>query len=192
MNKTRKLSLKVGVVSVVILIFNFLMPFSPHVVYAQTCTVPVQVTGVAIVFPNCPNGACSYSQGSCSWTAVTGATGYNAIITAVTANTQVLNQQAYTLTTLAFPVATSDTYRCDVTAINSCGTGVVGTSSLLCSTEFVVTPTLTPTSVPVPTAANIPTKIPLPMAPTGSNDLILPGFAGLVMVAIGFSMLLLL
>jgi len=189
-----KLSLRIGVISVAILIcINSLMPSPLHLAYAQ-CTAPVQVTGVAIVFPNCASGTCNLTQGSCSWTAVTDATGYNVVITAVSTNTQVLNQQAYTSTTLSFPVTTSDTYRCDVSAVNSCGTGTVGTSSLLCKAEFVVTPTVTVTSAPAqPIATAAPTSAPRPtMAPTGSNTLIFSGFAGLVMVAIGFSMLFLL
>ena len=197
MNKTWKLSLGIGVISVILLIFNSLTPSSAPLAYAQSCTLPVQVTNAVITFPYCVNGNCNFAQGSCSWNALTGATGYNAIITAVGTNTQVLNQQAYTSTTLAFPVATSDTYRCDVSAVNSCGAGPVATSSLLCNTEFVATPTPTSTSTTtsLPTqvvTTGVPTSIPpVTLPPTGSNISVLLGFAGFVIVAIGFSMLLL-
>lgn len=188
MNRVGKLSLGAGVISVILLIFSSSILFSKHLVYAQSCTVPTQVTNAAITFPNCVDGTCNYAQGSCSWSAVTGATGYNVIITAVSTNTQVLNQLAYTSTTTTFPVTTSDTYRCDVSAVNSCGTGTVGTSSLLCNTEFVASPTVT--GVPTTT---IPASAPrVTMVPTGSNDFVWSGFAGFAMIIIGFSILLLL
>jgi len=191
MNAVKKLNLGIEAILVVFLFFYSLLISPIHLAYAQSCTVPVQVTNVAIVFPNCVNGTCSYSQGSCSWAALSGATGYNVIITAVGTNTQVLNQQAYTSTTLAFTVATSDTYRCDVSAINSCGTGSVGTSSLLCKTDFVPTPTPTPTIVPTSVIVTvIPTSVPLPtLPPTGNNITIWLGFAGFAMIAVSIALL---
>ena len=169
----------------IFLLFIFLGSSSVRLVYAQT--VPTQVTNVAISFPYCNNGTCSYSQGKCAWDTITGATGYNVIVTAVSANTQVLNLQASASTSSAFPVATSDTYKCDVAAVNSYGTGAVGTSSLLCSTEGVATTTTT-TTIAVVTTTVPPIRT---VAPTGSNSLVWLGFAGFAMVIISFSLLLL-
>lgn len=191
----RKLSSAIGIIIVIFLVFYNLTSSSARLAFAQSCTVPVQVANVAITFPNCESGNCNYTQGKCSWDALTGATGYNLTITAVNANRQVLNQQAYTSTSLAFSVATSDTYRCDVSAVNSCGTGPVGTSSLLCTTEFVVTPTPTPTVTSVPAQGITPgaqTNPPVTLPPTGSNTLVWSGFAGFIIVVIGLTMFLLL
>ena len=187
MNTIKKMILGLGVLLVMFLIFNKLTTSSVPLVNAQ-CALPTQVTGVVVTYPYCDNGTCSYTQGKCSWDTLSGATGYNVIVTNIGTSAQVLNLPAYTSTSSAFPVATSATFRCDVTAINTCGVGaVVGTGSLLCNTELVPTTTTTTISVTTTRAASPITTLP----PTGSNTIALIGFAGLVMIIISFSLLLL-
>lgn len=187
--------MKIGLLIVFLLVLNSLSVFSSPSLYAQSCTLPAQVQNVVITYPNCEAGTCNFTQGRCSWAQVTGATGYSVVITAVSTSTQVLNQQVGAVTSQVFTVATSDTYKCDVSAINSCGTGTAGTSTLYCKVDFV--PTLTPTPTPTQGTVIIPTTgvttAPAPnIAPPGSNSVIWTALAGFVMIAIGFSAILLL
>lgn len=175
-------------VALVGLLFFYNLSLSPaRFTHAQSCTVPTQVQNVSITYPNCVDGNCNYTQGNCSWDALTGATGYNVVVTAVGTSTQVLNQQAITPISSIFTVSASDTYRCDVSAVNACGTGAIGTSSLLCNTELVpTTTTTTTTTVPAPTTITVPQPT---LPPPGSNAFIL-GFAGILMIIISFSLFL--
>ena len=186
----KKIILKIGLLIVFVLVLSSLSAFSLPLVHAQTCTLPTQVQNVAITFPNCEGGTCNYTQAKCSWAAVTGATGYSIVVTAVSTSTQVLNQQVGVVTSQAFTVANSDTYRCDVSAINSCGTGTTGTGSLFCQTEFVPTATpATSTTVTIPPKV-VSTVVPAGLPPTGPATIVWIGFAGFAIAAIGLSMLL--
>ena len=187
----KKTWLITGTVFAILLFFYYSSTFPVQLAHAQTCTLPTQVQNAAITYPNCDSGGnCNYAEGKCSWDTLANATGYNVVVTTVGASTEVLNQQAITSVSVAFPVATSDTYKCDVYAVNSCGTGPVATSSLLCNTDFV--PTATPTATPTVIPTTIPTSIPqATLPPTGSNASVWLGFAGLVIIMLSFSFLLL-
>lgn len=158
------------------------------VVNAQTCPVPAQVTNVAVTFPSCVGDVCNFTQGSCTWSTVIDATNYKVIVTDIETGVIVTNQQINSATTSAtFPVTQTNTYKCDISAINSCGAiGAVGTASLLCKVDAAVTTTPTPTPIPTLT----PTLTPVPVMPvTGSNvPLMLFSIVGIVLIISGITL----
>jgi len=134
---------------------------------AQTCPTPDQVPNVLVTYPSCVGNVCNFTQGSCSWGTVSGTTKNQVTITEVETGTVISDQQVDAATTnLAFPVKESNTYKCDVSAINSCGaTGPAGTNSLLCKVDGAVT------TSPVPPVSqnNQPLQTPMTLPVTGNT-----------------------
>jgi hypothetical protein len=168
---------------------------------AQTCPIPAQVTNVAVIFPSCVGTVCNFTQGSCTWATVSGAINYKVMITDVETSAVVPNQQVDPANnSVIFSVAESNTYKCDVSAINSCGaTGAIGTASLFCKVDAAVTtptptptptvaPTVVPTSMPTVAPTVVPTPIPV-MPVTGDNvPLMLFGFLSIVLIISGITL----
>lgn len=136
----------------------------PTKVNAQTsCTTPAQIQGVQLTFPYCDSsGNCTFNQANCTWSAQTGASNYSVTVTNSTTSTQVLSQTiAAGTTNLVFNVQANNTYTCNVSAVNSCGTsGPAGSISLLCAVDALVD-TVAPTSPPAapPPAAPPPAGV---------------------------------
>lgn len=154
---------------------------APAVVQQTSCPIPSQVQNVQVEFPNCVGDICNFTQASCSWGSVAGATKYQLKITQVESGETVRDEQVEAaVTKVEFPVVQNKTYKCEVSAINSCGsTGAAGSHSLLCAVDALVstptpappkpTSTLIPTSTPTPTL--IPTATPVrTIAPPGTFD----------------------
>ena len=142
--------------------------FSPARVSAQTCTTPAQVTGVLVSYPACDaNNLCNFTQATCSWGVVSGAVSYQIKVTEVESGTIVYNQSATsTTTTVTFSITQNKTYKCDVSAVNSCGTvGPAGTHSLLCQVDAAVT--TTPTTALIVATPTLVVKPTVP--PVGSS-----------------------
>jgi hypothetical protein len=183
MKKIRVVFLSLFVVAFFLLFQNKELNFLQKA-NAQTCTVPAQVTGVSITFPSCVGTSCNFTQGSCSWGAVTGATSYHVVVTEVETNVSKLNQTiATTSASIIFPVTESNTYKCDVSAINSCGTGTTGTASLLCKVDAGVSATPTPTPIPTLT----PTPAPVIPVTGNSTPLMLFGILSMVLIIGGIA-----
>lgn len=136
------------------------------------CQVPPVVTSVKVEYPNCEGTQCSFVQANCSWDAITGVTSYAIEISQVESGEVVRSDSVNASTSrVVFSVVQDKTYQCDVSAVNSCGTGPAGTHSLLCSVQGVVaTPTPAPTTVPVstPIPTLVPTATPIPQAICGN------------------------
>lgn len=121
-----------------------------------SCPAPAQVQNVTVVYPDNTVTPNSFTSAACTWDAVTGAASYTVKITQVETNTVVKNDTT-TNTHYSFPVAQTNTYQCDVSAVAACGTaGPVGTGQALCQINGLVSsPTPTPlvqvTSGPTPT-----------------------------------------
>lgn len=166
----------------------FILAFILHPINANA-QVPDTVTGVLVEYPECVNGSCSFSQASCSWNAVTGATSYNYTITEVDTNTQVQSSTVDTNTLrVVFPITQERTYRCDVFATNAQGSGGSGTHSLLCSADGLLDPT--PTATPAATTTPLPTKQPIEAPGAFSNTAIILGGVALLIVG-GLALILL-
>ena len=124
---------------------------------AQSCTTPDAPQNVTVDYPSCQGTQCSFTDADCNWGAVSGAANYSVKVTEVDSNTVVKNTTVSSGTTYTFPVTQNKTYRCDVSAVNSCGTaGAAGSGQALCavdgltvSTAPSATPVVTPTPVPV-------------------------------------------
>ncbi len=123
----------------------------------QSCPTPSIVQNVLVEFPNCNGDVCNFTEANCSWSSVAGATKYQLKISQVESGEVVKNEQVEAaVTKVVFPITQNKTYKCDVSAINSCGTsGPAGSHSLLCAADaLVASPTLPPpTPTPLPKAA---------------------------------------
>ncbi len=123
----------------------------PQASTSQSCPTPAQVQNVQVEFPNCVGDVCNFTEASCSWTSVAGATKYQLKISQVESGEVVRNEQIEAaVTRVQFAVTQNKTYKCEVSAINSCGaTGPVGSHQLLCEVDAAVaTPTPPPTPLP--------------------------------------------
>lgn len=135
----------------------------------STCTPPGAVANVQIEYPNCQGNDCFFEEANCSWDAVTGAVTYNLKISELDTGSVVREESLNSATTkVVFAVTQGKTYKCDVTAVNSCGqTGGTGSDTRLCKVEGIVatsTPTPTvpaPTNPPEVTATLTPTVTPV-------------------------------
>lgn len=107
---------------------------------AQSCPLPGAPTNVLVEYPGCVGDNCSLVQASCSWGAVAGATSYSVKITETDTSTLIKSETVTTNDTYIFPVTQNRTYRCEVSAINSCGTGPASQHELLCEVEGLTTP----------------------------------------------------
>lgn len=144
---------------------------------AGACTAPEVVSNVEFDYPSCAGTQCNFTQASCSWAAVNGAVNYSVKITQVDSGTITsTNTVAAPTVTFSFPVEQGKTYRCDIAAVNSCGTsGEAGSAQALCSVDGQV-------GTPVPTRPQvIPTVV-----PTGDvSTTILVGAGGLFVAIVG-------
>lgn len=107
---------------------------------AQSCPLPTAPTNVLVEYPGCVGDNCSLVQASCSWGAVAGATSYSVKITETDTSTIIKSETVTTNDTYIFPVTQNRTYRCEVSAINSCGTGPASQHELLCKVEGLTSP----------------------------------------------------
>ncbi len=176
--------------------FLFVVLSAPAPTQAQTatpttaCTTPAQPTGVTMDYPSCVGTQCNFTQALCSWNAVTGASSYNVTFTNVDTNTVVQTQTVQSGTTqLVFPVNQGKTYKCDVSAVNSCGTaGPVGSYSLLCQTNGLVS-TTTPAVTTVATAGP---ALPASLPSTGNTGLLYAvGIGSFALILLGGMLFLL-
>jgi hypothetical protein len=133
----------------------------------STCAAPATVQGVKVEYPGCsvtdPNN-CDLSQASCKWNPSSDAASYNVTVTELETGRVVINNQSEPLSTnkILFPITQKMTYKCDVSAVASCGTvSTAASDQLLCETDALLdTPTVAPpTAVPTqppatPTIAN--------------------------------------
>lgn len=95
---------------------------------------------------------CSLVQANCTWNAVDGASSYKITITEVDTNTLIKSDTVQPPTTkYVFPVTQGRTYKCDVSAVSSCGAaGIQGSGQALCQVEGLIS---SPSATPVPTSA---------------------------------------
>lgn len=109
--------------------------------------------------------ACTVTQGRCLWDAVSNASSYKVKVTNQ-ANGTVVSQQTVPATSarvFVFPAAAGVTYKCEVSAVNTCGSqGPAGIGTGVCpavssSPTPTVTPSATPTLSPTPTGTLTPT-----------------------------------
>ena len=113
----------------------------------STCSAPT---------PTPPPSYCPASgqnnQGLCEWTPLSGAQGYNIVVTQTNNNSIVLTTSASSnANQIAFPMTPGLPYQCTVSPTNECGTG---------------TPTQsTPITCPVPSPSPSPSPIPSPSGP---------------------------
>jgi hypothetical protein len=125
-------------------------------VTAQTCTTPAQVSNVEVSYPSCVGAQCSFVEADCTWEAVSGAANYSVKVTEVDSGSVIKNVTVGgSSVSYTFPVTQGKTYRCDIAAVNSCGTsGPTGSAEAVCEVDGLTVstaPSATPTPTPTPT-----------------------------------------
>lgn len=133
---------------------------------AQACATPGEVTNVNIAYPHCEGENCVTDKADCSWSSVQDAVSYKVKITEIDTNTV---KQDVTVgggtSLLVFDVIENNTYKCEVSAVNSCGsTGPAGSHQIVC--KVLGTVTVAPTAPPSPTPTVPTTTVTQPPAPT--------------------------
>jgi hypothetical protein len=119
------------------------------------------VSSVDFNYPSCVGTQCDFNQASCTWTAVNGATNYDVKITQVESGSVTATSTVTApAVTYSFPVENGKTYRCDVTATNTCGSAAqAGSGQGYCAVDGQVgspqptTPTVPPQVIPTVKAA---------------------------------------
>lgn len=117
---------------------------------AQSCPAPGAVPDVLVEYPNCIGEICNFDKASCTWGSVAGATKYKMTVTETDTETIIRDEEVEaSITRVEFDINQGMTYKCDISAINSCGAvGAVVSHSLLCETDVVAAqPTPTPTII---------------------------------------------
>ena len=142
---------------------------------AQSCASVPSVMGVTVEYPGCTGNSCDFTKASCSWTALAQASSYRVTVSVVETGAVILNNASYPASTtqILFPVGQTNTYKCSVVAVNSCGNQSTPSSDqLLCVTDGLLsptnTPTITPTRTPTPTGILIQTPTPTKTFPTAT------------------------
>ncbi len=131
-------------------------------VTAQSCTTPQQTGNVEVAYPSCNGANCSFVEANCTWDAVSGAANYSVKVTEVESNTVIKNVTVNgSTTTYTFPVTQGKTYRCEIAAVNACGTaGPTGSGEALCAVDGLTVSTA-PSATPVPSPTLTPSPSPL-------------------------------
>jgi hypothetical protein len=172
---------KLCIVFICCIVFSFLS--FPSQTYAQSssCQTPAAITGVTITYPDCSDTTCNFNQGTCTWNSSANAANYTVVVTNAGSGTGVYNQSVPAGTTkVAFPVTNGQTYKCDVTGVNSCGqNGATGTQTLLCQVDQAASPS--PTTPPV---VNQPPPVQLPATGMFENTLLFGGIS-LFLIIVG-------
>jgi hypothetical protein len=136
-----------------------------------SCPAPGTPATVTLSYPLCESvgggpETCVFEKAGCVWEGVSGATKYSVKVTEVETGASVSSEtiNAPALKT-SFPVVQGRTYKCEVSAINSCGaTGGINEDTLLCETDAFVSPAPVSTPPPAPVSTPTPTPTPSPIA----------------------------
>jgi len=136
-----------------------------------SCPAPGTPATVTLSYPLCESASggaeqCQFDKAGCVWEPVSGATKYSVKVTEIEtgANIATTTVNAPTVKS-SFPVVQGRTYKCEVSAINSCGTtGGTNEDTLLCEADGFFSPTPAPTPVaPPPVSTPLPTPTPTPL-----------------------------
>ncbi len=123
---------------------------------ASSCQSPSQVTVYEFEYPGCNGSSCSSDQAACGWDAVSGATNYNIKVTEIESGKVIKEDTVPSSNTkYIFKVTAGNSYRCDVSAVNACGTGSAGSMTGVCKIEGSIAPSSTPAPTPPPSVTPI-------------------------------------
>lgn len=141
-----------------------------------TCPAPGTPATVTLSYPFCEAGqsgeTCQFDKAGCVWDSVSGATSYNVKVTEVETGA-VIKSDSVTTTNTSFPVVQGRTYKCEISAVSSCGTvGGSNEDTLLCEADAFLSPT--PASTPPPPVVAVPP----PPPPVLTPNPIACGFSG--------------
>lgn len=136
----------------------------------SSCPAPGTPATVTVSYPLCEVAAgssqetCQFDKAGCTWESVSGVASYNVKVTEVETGVTIATESVKPPSVkTSFSVVQGRTYKCEVSAVSSCGTiGATNEDSLLCQVEGFVSPTPEPTPPP-PTPT--PTPTPVPTAP---------------------------
>lgn len=140
-----------------------------------SCPAPGTPATVTLTYPYCGDGqvgaSCAFDKAACEWESVSSASSYNIKVTEVETGA-IVKTDNLSATNTSFPVVQGRTYKCEVSAVASCGsTGGTNSDTLLCETDALLSPTPTPTPPP-------PVATPPPPPPVATPSPIACGFTG--------------
>lgn len=152
------------------------------------CPAPGTPATVTLSYPLCEQGqtgeSCQFDKAGCVWEAVSGATKYNIKVTEIETGAVISSEQV-TTTKKNFSVVQGRTYKCEVSAVNECGSvGETNEDTIVCEVDALLSPTPTPTPVPVstpPPATPVPTPTPFACGFSGCSTTV-PCQAGYICV----------
>jgi hypothetical protein len=120
---------------------------------SSSCPAPGTPATVTLSYPFCDSGSggsesCNFEKAGCVWESVSGSTKYSVKVTEVETGATIATDTINAPTTkTSFPVVQGRTYKCEVSAVNSCGaTGGTNEDTLLCETDAFVSPA--PSAIP--------------------------------------------
>lgn len=134
----------------------------------DSCPAPEPPVDALVDYPSCVGTECDFDKASCSWGDSLDAVSYNVVVTQVESGQEVYNQTVPSSTTsVSFDVVQRTTYRCSVSAVNSCnGVSIASVDEQYCEIDVPVESNPVPTT-PVTTSAPSVTPIPtVYVAPT--------------------------
>lgn len=142
------------------------------------CPAPGTPATVTLSYPLCEQGqtgeSCQFDKAGCVWDAVSGATKYNVKVTEVETGA-IIKTESVTTTKTSFPVVQGRTYKCEVSAVSSCGSvGGTNEDTIVCEVDALLSPTPTPTPTPTPA----PVSTPPPATPVPTPAPVACGFSG--------------
>lgn len=154
----------------------------------ETCPAPEPPSEVLVDYPNCEGTQCNFNQANCAWGDSLDATNYNVTVIQVESGQQVLQQTVPSSTTkVTFDVVQRTTYRCTVSAVNTCGaTSVSATAEQYCENDALVEATPVPTTPVAPTAplatptVTVITPVPTAFIPTPIVNEVIPPTGGMI------------
>lgn len=155
---------------------------------ASSCPAPATPATVTLSYPLCESTGggpetCQFEKAGCVWEPVSGAQSYNVKVTEVETGSSVQSTSISAPTTkTSFPVVQGRTYNCQVTAVNSCGSGGMNEDTLLCEADALLTPSPSVAPPPPPPPPSVaPTPSPVACGFTGCSQTV-PCQDGLICV----------
>ncbi len=166
----------------------------------EACPAPAAPASTTVQYPHMDGDNFELTQADCGWESVEEATTYNISITETDTGKLIRDDSVPASTTgVTFPVTQGMTYKCEIEAVNDCGTvSAVTADEQICSTEgLIISPSPTaPPVTPIPTTPPVvtnpptaPTVPPTPPPAGAAEVLAIGGGIAALAVAVGAALM---
>lgn len=165
----------------------------------EACPAPAAPAATTVQYPHLDGDNFELTQADCGWEPVEEAATYNISITETDTGNVIRDDSVPASTTgVSFPVTQGMTYKCEIEAVNDCGTvSAVTSDEQICSTDgLIISPsptqppvvTVAPTTPP-PVVTTAPTIQPTPPATGTAEILAIGGGIAALAVTIGAALM---